>query len=167
MEASIYLALEKMSKERKVGYGSADIAALIFDKCGGLKLVDKHNVVVDVSPEFYLTAAHFISECVAADRHCEVNAVSLSEVAALFRRGRDKMFEVKNNLATDLGVKNCATEFGKTKFKIITEATNGVRTSEKQFNDTHTAPDFTPRDVLISKSLEMVFGPKASVPPKK
>ncbi len=167
MNASVYFALEKLCKSNKYGYSSADISALIFDKFGGLKLVDNRIDEKEVYSEFYMIAAHFLSECVAADRHTEVETVTLSEVAELFRKGRSKLYEVKNNLAIDHGVKNCSTEFGNIKFKLVSESANGVKISESEFNKTHKAPDFTHRDYLVSKSLEMVFGQNTSAKPKK
>lgn len=160
MEASVYLTLEKMCKSRKVGYGSSDISALIFDKCGGLKLIDNYSYAKDIGTEFYLIAAHFLRECVAFDKQCPLEEVTTREIATLFSLGKGKMFDVKNNLATDLGVKNCAKEFNQLKFKLITEATGGIKTSERQFNETHRAPAFSQTDVLTSNDLERVFAIK-------
>lgn len=154
MNAISYLALEKLAKGGRTRYKSEDISALIIDKFGSYE-------------EFYLIASHFLSECVATDRKCEINEVAPSEVANLFRKGQDKIKNIKENNATDLGLRNCAATYNSEKFNIVAKSNNGIKTSEKQFNETHTVPDFTPRDVLIAKALEMVTNNTAKIQSRK
>ena len=79
----------------------------------------------------------------------------------------DKIKNIKENNATDLGLRNCAATYNSEKFNIVAKSNNGIKTSEKQFNESHTVPDFTTRDVLIAKALEMVNNNTAKIQSRK